>query len=120
MAYFKIGENDYSAYVAGSGLTIGTKHNYNAQQNAAGDTVVDYINSKREISVDIIPLTDQIMKALLADIQKFAVSISFRDPNTGELETDVQCIIDENEVQYYTIQADKVLYNAFSLTFTEL
>lgn len=120
MAYFKIGANDYSAFVAANGLTVATAHNYNAQTNAAGNTVVDYQNSKRTITVDIIPLNKATMQAILTDIQNLAVSISFLNPNTGTMETDVQCICPDNDVQYYTIQADHVLFNALKLTFKEL
>ena len=118
MAYFKIGEKDYSMYV--NELNISTDTNYNAQTNAAGNTVVDYINKKRTIEVGIIPLNDTVMAELQADIEAFNVSISFRNPKTNILEENVNCIIPSNEVEYYTIQANKVMYNALSLTFEEL
>lgn len=54
MAYFKIGDVDFSLYV--NSLKVSKTANYSAQTNAAGDTVVDYINSKRTIEVGIIPL----------------------------------------------------------------
>jgi hypothetical protein len=115
--YFKIGNNDYSMFV--NELKVSTNNNYNAQTNAAGNTVVDYINKKRTIEVGIIPLNDEIMKNLKADIAAFNVNISFLDPDTGEL-SEANCIIPSNEVEYYTIQADKVLFEACSLTFEEL
>lgn len=118
MSYFKIGNNDYSSIVCE--LKVANDVNYNAQTNANGDTVVEFINSKRTIEVGIIAIDSDVMKNLQADISAFNVSISFRNPNTGELETDVNCIIPSNEVEYYTIQANKVLFNAFNLTFIEL
>lgn len=118
MAYFKIGSTDYSMYV--NELNISKEANYNAQTNAAGDTVVDYINSKRTIEVGIIPLDSAAMAKLLTDIDAFNVSISFRNPRTGVLEEGVNCIIPQSQVEYYTIQSNKVLYNAFQLEFTEL
>lgn len=118
MAYFKIGDNDYSMYV--NALKIKTSANYNAQTNAAGNTVVDYINKKRTIEVGIIPLNDSVMTQLKADIEKFNVSLSFLDPDTKQLETGVNCIIPNNEVEYYTIQVDRVMYKAFNLSFEEL
>lgn len=118
MAYFKIGNNDYSTYV--NKLKVDTNSNYTSQTNAAGDTVVDYINKKRTIEVGIIPLTDTEMKQLQADLDAFNVSLTFRNPRTGSLESNVNCIIPSSGVDYYTIQANKVLYNAFSLTFIEL
>ena len=118
MAYFKIGDVDYSIYV--NQLKINKSNVYNAQTNAAGNSVVDYINAKREIEVGIIPLNDTVMTQLQAAIDAFNVSISFRNPKTNTLETNVNCIIPDNGVEYYTIQANKVMYNAFTLKFIEL
>lgn len=118
MAYFKINDVDFSMCV--NKLDIKKAANYTAQTNAAGDTVVDYINSKRKITVGIIPLSAEEMMALQAAISDFAVNVSFQNPNTNAIEENVPCIIPDNDVSYYTIQAGKVMFNAFSLTFTEL
>lgn len=118
MTYFKIGNTDYSMYV--NELRISKENMYSSQTNAAGNSVVDYINSKRTIEVGIIPLDDVVMAQLQADIDAFNVSLSFRNPKTNELEEDVNCIIPASEVDYYTIQANKVMYKAFTLEFTEL
>lgn len=118
MAYFKINGVDYSMYV--NQLNVNKEANYNAQTNAHGDTVVDLINQKRTIQVGIIPLTDDIVKELLNAIDGFSVSISFLNPLTGVLEENVACIIPESGVEYYTIQGNKVMFNAFTLEFIEL
>lgn len=118
MAYFKIGEKDFSNCV--QGLDVSKQANYTGQTNAAGDTVVDYINHKRVIEVNIIPLTAEAMIDLLAETDKFNVKLSFRNPHTNVLEENVDCIIPAAEVKYYTIQANKVLFKSFSLKFTEL
>ena len=112
-----IGENDYSSIC--SELKIDRSVNYNSQMNAAGNTVVEYINAKRQIEVGIIPLDDAAMLSLLADIESFNVSLSFRNPRTNELET-INAIIPESGVEYYTIQINKVMYEAMTLTFIEL
>ena len=118
MAYFKINGVDYSMYV--NELKVQKAVNYNAQQNAAGDTVVDYINSKRSIEVGIIALDNSVMPQILNAVDAFNVSISFRNPQTDALEENINCIIPSTEVEYYTIQTDKVMYNGMNLTFTEL
>lgn len=59
MAYFKIGDVDFSAYV--NALKVTNSNNYTALTNANGDTVVDYINNKRTLEVGIIPLDDTAM-----------------------------------------------------------
>lgn len=117
MAYIKINDTDFSMYC--NKLNVSKKANYNAQTNAAGDTVVDYINHKRVIQVGIIPLNDSVMAELQGLLDLFSVSITFLNPETKELET-VSCIIPENNIEYYTIQANKVSFNAFELEFIEL
>ena len=118
MAYFKINDVDYS--ICEHALKVNTDSNYNSQTNAAGDTVVDYINRKRTIEVGIIPLDEAAAANLLNAIDGFNVSISFRNPKTQQLEEGVNCIIPSNEVDYYTIQAGKVKLNGFNLSFIEL
>ena len=118
MAYFKINNVDYSMYV--NSLEITTNTNYNAQTNAAGNTVVDYINQKRQIKVGIIPLDDVVMANLKTAIDNFNVNISFLNPNTKTLEENIDVIIPSNEIKYYTIQVNKVSFDGFTLTFTEL
>lgn len=117
MAYFKINSVDYSMYV--NELKVSKATNYNAQTNAAGDTVVDYINHKREVEVGIIPLNDAVMANLQAAIDAFSVSISFLNPQTKASE-EINCIIPSSNVEYYTIQADKTMFKAMSLKFIEL
>lgn len=118
MTYFKINGHDYSKYV--NSLKVSKQAIYKSATNASGNTVVKYINTKRDFSVGIIPLDDAAMKTLQADINSFRVTISYRDPDTNTLVENVKCIIPLNEVEYYTIQADKVMYKAFLLTITEL
>lgn len=116
MAYFKIGSTDFSNIV--NELKVDSTSNYNSQTNAAGNTVVDYINTKRIIEVGIIPLDDTDMAKLQTAINDFNVMISFRNPRTNQLET-IFCIIPESGIEYYTIQANKVMYKAFKLKFIE-
>lgn len=118
MTYFKINDKDFSLYV--SALRVKRNAKYNAQTNAAGNTIVDYITSKREIEVEIIPLDSATMVALQNELFNFSVNISFRNPYTGGLEEDVACIIPEDEVEYYTIRVDKVQFKAMTLKFSEL
>jgi hypothetical protein len=118
MDYFVIDDIDFSKYV--NKLNIATETIYNQQTNAAGDSVVDYVNKKRTIEVGIIPLDKEAMINLQKAIEAFNVSISFLNPTTGEIEQDVKCIIPSNGVEYYTIQSNKILYNSFSLSFIEL
>ena len=118
MTYFKINGNDYSMYV--SGLSIGKNFNYNSQTNAAGNMVVDLINSKRTFDVEFIPLNSIKLPGLLAELENLEVSISYLDPLTNALVENVKCIIPSSDIEYYTIQANNTTYEKFKLKFTEM
>lgn len=118
MEYFMIDGYDFSNCV--NELTVNKDFIYNSQTNAAGDTVVDLINAKRTIEVGIIPLSGEDMTILQAYIDNFNVTLSFMNPVTGAREEYVPCIIPSNGVDYYTIQADKVMTRAMKLKFIEL
>ena len=93
--------------------------NYNAQTNAAGNTLVDLINSKRSIEATIIPLDSATMATLQEALNSFKCQISFLNPQTKQLTT-IDTIVSDVKVEYYTIQASKTLYKAFTITFKEL
>lgn len=118
MAYFKINNVDYSKYV--SELKIEENTNYNSQTNAAGDTVVEYINKKRTIEVGIIPIDADDLKALMTAIDSFSVNISFINPKTNQLVSNVNCIIPTTNIEYYTIRVNNTMTKAFNLSFIEL
>jgi hypothetical protein len=117
MAYFKINGIDFSQYV--NKLNIQTNHIYNARTNASGNTSVKLINSKKIITVGIIPLNADVNKDLVEILNTFRMTVDFLDPATGELGS-ADCIIPKNSIDYYTIQADKVQTKAYTLTFEEL
>lgn len=118
MTYFKLNDMDLSALV--NEFTITDNVNYNAQTNANGNTVVDYINKKRVFKVGIIPLNQLLMSMLKTELNKFNVKITYLDPDTGELVENVECIITTNDISYYTIQINKTSFKAVNLQFSEL
>jgi hypothetical protein len=117
MAYFKINDIDFSMYV--NALKVNKNRVYTSQTNAVGNSVVDYINTKKTIEVGIIPLTTVSMNKLITELDKFNVVITYLDPKENKIES-IECIIPAENIEYYTIQADKVLFKAFTLSFTEL
>lgn len=118
MAYLKLNGVDFSHMV--NALNVNAVHNYNAQTNAAGNTVVDRINTKRTIEVGFRPLRHDEMQSLMVQTYAFSVMVSFLDPATGALAEDVLCISAEAPTEYYTIQDGFILFNEFSLEFQEL
>ena len=116
--FFKINNTDFSMYV--NKLVVGNEHFYKSMTTAAGNTLVKYVNNKRTLEVGIIPLDDVTMKKLLTEVNKFQVTISYREPSTNAIVENVKCIIPNNLIEYYTIQAGNVSYKAFSLQIKEL
>lgn len=118
MTYFKINDIDFSIYV--NDLKVTKNHVYKSQTNAAGNTIVKYVNTKRVVNVGIIPLNAATMKSLQNAIASLTVNISFQNPDTMALET-ISCMIPTHAVEYYTIQgANNTKFKAFQLQFTEL
>lgn len=117
MTYFKINDIDFSMYV--NRLKVGTQHTFKSRVNASGNMSVKYTNTKKIVEVGIIPLDSASAASLQKEVNKFKVKISFLEPETKALK-EVNCIIPDNAVEYYTIQADKVMLKAYALTFTEL
>lgn len=118
MAFLTLNGIDFSPYV--NDLKVTNTHRYNAQTNAAGNTVVDYINNKRMFEVGIIPVNDTVMANLQSVLNSFNVVVTFRNPQTNTLEENVNCIIPTNAVAYYTIRQDDVSYDAFVIQIQEL
>ena len=115
--YFKINDKDFSAYV--SGLKVSKAANYNAQTNAAGNTVIDLINSKRTVEATIIPVNQSVMIAIQAALNAENIVLSILNPETNTLES-FPAFIASREAEYYTIQASRTLFKPFTLTFPEL
>ena len=118
MAYFSINGIDFSDYV--NELKVSTVANYSAQTNAAGNTVVDYINSKKNVEVGLIPMDEADMQTLLSSLGELSVAISFLNPETNTVSENVNCICGNKDVEYYFIQEDRILYKPFKLKFVEL
>ena len=116
--FFKINDNDYSMYV--NKLQIGTEHTYQQKSSANGADKITYKYKRRVIEVGIIPLDDATMMRFLSDVDKFRVSVSFRDPLTNTMVENMTCIIPNHIVDYYTIQVGNVKYKAFSLQLKEI
>jgi hypothetical protein len=117
MNYLKIDGVDYSHLV--KTLTVSKAANYNSQVNAAGDTVIDYINSKKTVNVGFIPMSDSNMVSVLNALDRFNITLSYRDPRTNAIDS-LNTIAPNTEIDYYTINVNGVLYNEFSVEFIEL
>ena len=119
MAYFKIGNTDFSSYVSGLKIGYETLVADNSGRNANGDTVLDVINHKVKVYATFRPLSTAEMATLLTAIADYVIQITFRDAKTQTTKT-ITCYTGTPEPEYYCIQNNKVMYKQFSLNFIEL
>lgn len=117
--YFKINDTDFSSIVSGLKVGYETLVSDNSGRNAAGDTVIDVINRKIKLYVNIRHTTDEEMANFLAAIEDYVVEVSFLNPTTKELKT-ITTYTGTPEPEYYTIQPTLTIYKPMSLNFIEL
>ena len=120
MAFFKIGNTDFSTYISGLKCGFETLLADNSGRNANGNTVIDIINHKDKIYITTKPLTDTQMAAFLSAINDFTVHISYMNPRTNTLKTNVHCYAGTPEPEFYRIINGKILYKPMNINFIEL
>ena len=119
MAYLKINGVDISHIVNGLKVGYETLVSDNSGRNAAGDTVIDVINRKIKLYVNIRHTTQDEMQAFLNAIKDYVVEVSFLNPKTKELTT-ITAYTGTPEPEYYSIQDGYVVYKPLSLNFIQL
>lgn len=117
MTIFKINNVDFSDLVSGLKVGYETLVSDSSGRNAAGDTILDVINTKRKIYVTLRHTTIAEMKNFLAAVEDFQVTVSYLDPKTNSLKT-ANTYIGTPEPEYYNVS--KSLYKPMSLNFIEL
>ena len=119
MDYFSINNINFSSLVSGLKVGYETLVSSNSGRNAAGNTVVDVINRKTKLYVTFRHTTQEEMQELLDSVRDYVVNVSYLDPETKVLKT-ISAYIGTPEPEYYTIQANTVIYKPMSLNFIEL
>lgn len=119
MAYLKINNTDFSGIVSGLKVGYETLVSDNSGRNAIGDTVIDIVNKKNKVYVELRHTTKEEMSAFLKAIEDYVVNATFLDPKTKSLKT-INAYTGTPEPEYYTIQADTVIYKPLSINFIEL
>lgn len=117
--YFKINNKDFSDMVSGLKVGYETLVSDNSGRNAAGDTVIDVINRKVKLYINIRHTTDDEMNSLLAAIANYVVDVSYLDPKTNRMKT-ITTYTSTPEPEYYTIQPTRTIYKPLSINFIEL
>ena len=119
MAYLKINNIDFSHIVSGLKIGFETLVSDKSGRNAAGDTTIDIINRKAKVYVNLRHTTEEEMRAFLAAIADYVVSITYLNPKTNQLAT-ITAYTGTPEPEYYTIQTNHTLYKPMAINFIEL
>lgn len=119
MSYLKINNQDFSSLVSGLKIGYETLVSDSSGRNAAGDTVIDVINSKIKVYVTLRHTMQQEMKSFLAAIEGYVVNVTFLNPKTNE-PTTITAYTGTPEPEYYTIQPTNIIYKPMDLNFIEL
>lgn len=117
--YFKINNVDFSDYVSGMKVGYETLVSSDSGRNAAGDTVIDVINKKRKVYITFRHTTGDEMAKLLNAISDYVVSVSYLDSKSKTLQS-FTAYTGTPEPDYYTIQANHIIYKPMTLNFIEL
>ena len=113
----KIGSKDFSDLVSGLKVGYETLVSDSSGRNAAGDTVLDVINTKRKIYVTLRHTFADEMQEFLSAIEPFQVTITYLDPRTGDTST-ADTYIGTPEPEYYNAKLG--IYKPMNLNFIEL
>ena len=119
MSYLMINGTDVSDLVKGLKIGYETLVSDNSGRNANGDTVIDVINKKDKVYVTFRSMDDTDMAKLMAAINDYVVSVTYRDVKTNSNKT-ITCYTGTPEPEYYCILDNRVLYKEMSLNFIQL
>lgn len=118
MAYFKIGNTDFSDMVSSLKTGYETLVSDDSGRNAAGDTVIDIINKKIKVYVGLRHTTAAEMQSFLSAIEDYVVNITYLDSKTQQPKT-IKVYTGTPEPEFYTISS-KTIYKPMDINFIEL
>ena len=120
MTYFKIGNTDFSNLVSSLKCGFEVLLSEDSGRNASGDNVVDIVNRKDKIYITTRPMNEDEMASFLTAVQPFVVYISYMNPRTKTIKSNVRYYIAQTEPEFYSIQNGKVLYKPTQINFIEM
>lgn len=118
--YLTINGVDFSKYV--SGIKVQKQTKFNQQTNAAGNTVIDFINCKYVVEVAFTPIIGEteinnFNMAFTSD-NGLVVSLGFYNPFTTSIST-ISASNGNKTLEWYNLSS-KQITKPFTLTFTQL
>lgn len=118
MAYLKVEGTDFSDIVSGLKIGYETIVSDESGRNANGDTVMDIVNRKIKVYVELRHTTQKEMSTFLSALANYKVSVTFLNPKTNALKT-INAYTGTPEPEYYNLTS-KMVYKPMSLNFIEL
>lgn len=118
MAYLKINGVDVSSLVAGLKVEYETLVSDKSGRNANGDTVIDVINNKIKLTVDLRHTTAQEMRTFMGAIEDYVVGVDFLNPKNNQL-THITCYTGTPSPEYFTI-SDRTIFKPMNISLIEL
>lgn len=117
MAIFKINNVDFSGLISGLKVGYETLVSDTSGRNANGDTVIDVINMKVKVYVNLRHTTFAEMQNFLGAISGYTVSVQYLDPRDNTLHT-INAYTGTPEPEYYNVS--QTIFKPLSLNFIEL
>lgn len=117
--YFAIDGQDYSDLVSGMKVGYETLVSEDSGRNAAGDTVLDIVNRKIKLYINLRHTTGAEMSEFLSAIENFICEVSFMNPLTGDIET-ILAYTGTPEPEYYTLQPTITIFKPLEINFIQL
>ena len=114
----KIGNKDFSDIVAGLKVNYETLVSDDSGRNANGDTVIDIVNRKIKLNINIRYTTEDEMQAFLKAVDPYVVQVSFQDPKT-KLAKSITAYTSTPSPEYYTASGNTI-YKPLSINLIEL
>lgn len=121
MAYFKIGNTDFSPFVAKGGLKVDyeTLVADTSGRNAQGDMTIDVINHKYKVGVTFIPMKPSEVTTLMSAIDNYVVTIYFQNPKTNAL-TEITAYTSTPSISWNTLATGIAQTAPFTINFIQL
>ncbi len=118
MEAFKIGNIDFTKYLANQGFGQSHYVLVNDARDVQGNANFDIINRKTKIFCTFRPLTEAEMITFQTAIEPYNISVTYRDNRTNTLQT-INCYVGDTQQDYFLMFDSAIRFNGFTCNFIE-
>ena len=119
MVFLKIGDTDFTNYIAEQKTTYTVLASEDSGRNARGNMIIDVVNKKTRVDCVTHFLTQGQMSALLAAIDPYVISVTYWDSKTGGTKT-MSCYVSAPQPDIWSVGEAAVIYKPMSVGFIEM